>query len=317
MRERWSNVSYGDRNAAAPEDLFASLAVNPDVYYHNRRYMRFNRVLEGLKMMERATGEKLDIAYPTSRKVFTHQGRVRWAPDPYRLVINPAGGRFASGERVEVTLKVEARDAEIRYTIDGTEPGADARLYEGPVALADSATMKARCFKDGKARGKVAAAEFVFMRPREPDNPEDAVPGLAYAYFHGMWDRLPEFEKLTPEKTGSIEGFDLGMRARDDGFGVVYSGFVRVEEEGTYTFFTRSDDGTRLWIGPDVVVENDGLHGTQERSGTIVLKAGAHALRVAFFEKTGGESLEVLYQGPGLEKRPVPPSALSRLDGAE
>jgi hypothetical protein len=79
-RESWENVFYGPHNAARPEGLFAPLVVNTDIYYHDRKYMRFGRVLEGLNIMQRTTGEKLDIIYPTSGKIFTHHGRVKWAP---------------------------------------------------------------------------------------------------------------------------------------------------------------------------------------------------------------------------------------------
>jgi hypothetical protein len=123
---------------------------------------------------------------------------------------------------------------------------------------------------------------------------------------------LPNFAALTPVKSGTAANFDLSVRNRDDNFALRFSGFVNVATDGTYTFYTSSDDGSKLFIGTTEVVNNDGLHASQERSGTIGLKAGRHAIRVEFFEATGGEVLSVSYQGPGLAKQAIPASALSR-----
>ena len=50
----------------------------------------------------------------------------------------------------------------------------------------------------------------------------------------------------------------------------------------------RALHGSKLWIGPQLVVENDGLHGMQERTGSIGLQAGKHAITIGFFERGGG-----------------------------
>ena len=86
-----------------------------------------------------------------------------------------------------------------------------------------------------------------------------------------------------------------------------------VPTTGLYTFFTTSDDGSRLFIGDTLVVENNGVHGSQERSGVIGLQAGKHAFRVEYFEATGSATLAARYQGPGIAKQIIPNAALSYL----
>ena len=134
---------------------------------------------------------------------------------------------------------------------------------------------------------------------------------LNYAYYTGSWSALPDFSTLSPAMTGTVDGFDLSPRTQDDSFGFVYSGYLHVPADGSYTFFTTSDDGSKLSIDGMEVVNNDGLHGAQERSGTLSLTAGEHEIRVTFFEATGGQSLSVSWQGPGLSKEPIPSSALT------
>jgi len=151
---------------------------------------------------------------------------------------------------------------------------------------------------------------------RNPDNPTDTESGIEYSYYEGNWDLLPDFGTLTPVKTGNSSNFDLSVRDQNDYFGFEFSGYIEVPADGDYTFYTSSDDGSKLYIGEEEIVDNDGLHGVQESSGSIGLKAGKHAIRVVFFEKTGEESLSVSWEGPGLSKAAVPSNALYRATDA-
>ncbi len=145
---------------------------------------------------------------------------------------------------------------------------------------------------------------------RNPENPATPVSGLQYEYYEGAWSNLPDFNALPPVKTGTTPAFDLSPRNQSDNFGFRYRGYVDIPTDGIYTFYTDSDDGSRLYIGPALVVENDGLHGSQERGGAIGLKAGKHAITVAFFERDGGEVLTVSYDGPGIAKQVIPAGKL-------
>lgn len=148
---------------------------------------------------------------------------------------------------------------------------------------------------------------------RDPENPANTVNGLDYKYYHGTWDVLPDFNALAPVKTGTVTNFDLTPRTQDDDFGFSYTGYVNVPADGSYTFYTSSDDGSRLYIGTQLVVDNDGLHGSIEESGVIGLKAGKHALRVTFFENGGAQLLDVRYSGPSISKQLIPNTALYRI----
>lgn len=140
--------------------------------------------------------------------------------------------------------------------------------------------------------------------------PTGSAPGISYEYFEGEWDALPDFSALTPVATGTSDSFDISSRSRDDRFGFRFSARISIETAGNYTFYTSSDDGSRLYVDGNMVVDNDGLHAIQERSGTVNLTAGDHLLVVTFFEKAGGEGLTVQYQGNGTAKQLIPSSVL-------
>jgi alpha-L-fucosidase len=217
-------------------------------------------------------------------------------------------------DTIDVSVSSSRGNVEIRYTLDGSEPQVDAPLVSGPIHLTQSATVSARCFRKGKPVSGSAKAAFTKVEPAPAVEVEGVVPGISYSYYEGDWDRLPDFGIIKPVKRGVAENFSLAPRAREDNFGLLFPGFIRVPADGVYTFYTDSDDGSRLYIGDDLVVENDGLHGMQERKGAVALAAGLHPIRVIYFDKTGGDGLNISYRGPGIEKKPIPSEALYHLN---
>ncbi|GGE96521.1 PA14 domain-containing protein [Hymenobacter cavernae] len=151
---------------------------------------------------------------------------------------------------------------------------------------------------------------------RTPENPTGTVAGLDYKYYEGSWNTLPNFAALTPTKSGTVATPSLTVAERENAYALQYTGYITVPADGQYTFYTNSDDGSRLYIGSTLVVDNDGLHGDQELNGTVGLQAGTHAFTVTFFENDGGQTLQVSYAGPGVGKQIVPASAYKRAAGA-
>ena len=147
---------------------------------------------------------------------------------------------------------------------------------------------------------------------RFPENPTNTISGLDRSYYLGQWGSLPDFPALTAARVDISVNFTITPNSGDN-FAYAFTGFINAPADGTYTFYTTSDDGSKLVIGSTEVVNNDGLHASQERSRSIGLRAGRHAVRVTFFEQGGGETLDVSWSGPGLSKQPVADGALSRV----
>ena len=226
--------------------------------------------------------------------------------------ISPGGGFLFSPIQVAITCATSG--AQIYYTLDGSAPTQSSILYSAAFTLSSPATIKARGFKSGKTQSEVGSTDFV--APRLPENPANAVAGLNYSYYEGSWSSLPNFNSLSSIKTGTVNGFDLSIRNRDDNFGVVYAGFVAVPQDGMYTFTTSSDDGSALYIGTTEVVNNDGTHGAQNASGVIGLKAGKHLISVVYFEGGGEQVLTASWQGPGVTTGQIPAGALFHVSGS-
>ena len=64
-----------------------------------------------------------------------------------------------------------------------------------------------------------------------------------------------------------------------------WRGTIEIPAAGSYGFQTASDDGSMLYIDEQLVVDNDGAHGTAEKQGTVELTEGPHDLVITFFER--------------------------------
>ncbi len=155
---------------------------------------------------------------------------------------------------------------------------------------------------------------------RHPENPIGDSAGLDVRYYALTSPAvLPSFGSLTPYLTGTAmqvnyasTGGNFAASGRADNVGARWTGWVKVDEPGQYSFSINSDDGSRMLIGDTVVVSNDGLHGMVEVTGTIALGAGKHAITIDFFEAGGGAGCIASLAGPGIAKAPIPAARLTR-----
>ncbi|MEM6801060.1 MAG: PA14 domain-containing protein [Bacteroidota bacterium] len=95
-----------------------------------------------------------------------------------------------------------------------------------------------------------------------------------------------------------------------DTYSIRYTGKIYIETSDTYTFYTSSDDGSKLSINGNQVSINDGLHGTTETNGSVYLVQGFHDFEALFFEYTGGASFTWSYSSGSISKQTVPMSIL-------
>jgi alpha-L-fucosidase len=211
---------------------------------------------------------------------------------------------------MKVNLSSNLERVNIRYTLDGSQPSSDSPVYRKPIQLEQTTTVKCQVYRDAQAISAVVEKTFTEVVPRTADTAVKLAPGLLYEYFHGTWDNLPDFDKLEPVSSGEVDSFDIRPKERKEYFAFRFNGYITVPRDGVYKFYVASDDGSRLYIGKDLVVDNDGLHGSVEAMDRIALGAGAHPVTVCFFQKSGGVDFEVSYSGPGIEKQSVPASSL-------
>ncbi|MCH2025895.1 MAG: trypsin-like peptidase domain-containing protein [Verrucomicrobiales bacterium] len=139
--------------------------------------------------------------------------------------------------------------------------------------------------------------------------PEEGMkPGIRFEAFSGKWDKLPDFNSLEPIQEGIVQIPSEKAFIPESGeeYGLRFTGYIKIKKEGLYTFNLSSDDGSKLSIGNQLFVDNDGLHGVMSAIGMIRLKPGMHPINITFFENSGDQKLDVSYEGPDISLQQIP-----------
>ncbi|KAI8598853.1 hypothetical protein EDD21DRAFT_176010 [Dissophora ornata] len=177
---------------------------------------------------------------------------------------------------------------------------------------------------DSSATGPPIAATSVSQHL--PHLRHDYRPGVAFEYYQGEWDWLPNFDEMQPDNAGIVGNFMIDDTTENDlfrqrythqvrrqfkesgNFAVRFTTHIDITQDGVYSFWLSSNDGSVLYVANTLVVENDGMHYTAEAEGRIMLQAGKHPMTVEFFHRNGkmlegfrstGPSLVVSYRAPG------------------
>jgi PA14 domain len=123
---------------------------------------------------------------------------------------------------------------------------------------------------------------------------------------------MPDYTKLTPMFEGVASDLQVETRQLSaDNWAIVLEGDFNVDRPGKYTFYLNSDDGSKLYIDDQLVIDNDGDHSLLELSGEKELSAAKHKLRIEFFEAGGEAILELDLAGPAMERQPFPVDRVS------
>jgi hypothetical protein len=145
-----------------------------------------------------------------------------------------------------------------------------------------------------------------------PPPPPTTGRGLLGEYFN-TWNLLgASISRVDP-----AVDYDWGADAplpgiNPDGFGVRWTGFVTPEFSETYTFYTVSNDGARLWVGDRIVIDKGIDQPLTEWSGTIDLIGGqSYPLRLEYYDNTGQAVARLLWSSASTPKQVVPADRLS------
>lgn len=169
----------------------------------------------------------------------------------------------------------------VRYilSLDSTDTGQKEGSYESPVALTTQLT-------DGK----------------------NMLPGLLVEVFtdqEGL-TKLPVYDATKKSNQAGIVTDFQGLDATDFGgltedFVLVANGFLFVENETLAGIRILSDDGSRVTIDGQLILDNDGLHGTEVKETTVSLTKGYHPVMIEYMNGKGGRYLSFEWKPKGAE----------------
>jgi len=229
---------------------------------------------------------------------------------PTVQLVSPASDTVVAAAS-DLVLEASADHADrVEFFVDDASVGVDsASPYtttwtppsDGPFTLTATATDE---------NGDEDSGEAVTVTVESAEDGGADSTGVTYSYYEGTWDRLPDFESLSPVESGTTDTFTLAPAQRETHFALRFEGFLKVPADTAYTFSVESDDGATLHIGSTLVVDNDGVHESTEASGTIRLSGGYHPITVAYFEADGAERLAVRWESDSIAQTTIPPERL-------
>ena len=208
-----------------------------------------------------------------------------------------------------VTLQPPAPGIALGYQVGSNE---QLLAYEKPFVMKGDGIVKAFALAEaGMLPADTAEVALkglsLFKAMKAPANLQA---GLRYQYFEADEIDMRALVSTPVKSSGVTATPSIAIKQRKDKFGFVFEGWIKVEKTSGYEFFTSSDDGSLLFIDGKEVVNNDGNHGAEEKSGRCILEKGYHSFRLQYFDSGGGNELKVSYQPFGENKRLIDAAVL-------
>jgi len=229
---------------------------------------------------------------------------------PY--IINSIG-YFAYTTKVELGCATDG--AEIHYTLDGTLPTENSRLYKKPFTLSKSAELKVCAFKAGLKPSpllKINSIKAKFEKATDV-SADSLINGVQYKYYEGLVNSAYNIQKGIVKKTGNLKYFSLEPAEVKEMYGFSFNGYIYIPEEQIYSFYTKSDDGSILLIDNKEVVNNDGAHSASRAiSNSIALSKGFHPYNLLYFNRYNDAVVIVGWGSKKISSQTIPAKYLFR-----
>ncbi len=144
-----------------------------------------------------------------------------------------------------------------------------------------------------------------------PATQSDDGTGLTASYYSGGTN----FETFVSSRTDANINFNwlagINPAGSADSFSVRWTGAIKAPTSGTFTFYTQSDEGVRMWVNGVLIIDNWTAHASLEDSGMISLVAGTkYTIILEYYEGSGQSQIELRYSGPATPKQIIPQSVL-------
>ncbi|HWC59013.1 MAG TPA: PA14 domain-containing protein, partial [Verrucomicrobiae bacterium] len=190
------------------------------------------------------------------------------------------------------------------------EPTTNSLLYLVPFPLTNTTTLKVKAFKAGFVDSGVIATTLVNSSALGHGT------GLLGEYFSNQSKTFTNPPTPTLTRTDAVVNFDWGAGSpapeiSADNFTVRWTGSVQPLVSDTYTFYTMTDDGCRLWINNQQIINNWRARGASEQTGTFtMIGQQRYNIRLEYYETQGNAKASLSWANHSMEKAIIPQTQL-------
>ena len=232
-------------------------------------------------------------------------------------VPNPSGmaEKTVFTDSTLVTITNQQPNTILRYTTDGSEPTVNSETYNKQFYVNETTEVKVAAFDNNGQKSDVITGLYEKQEYRKGDDVENLKKGVVSKTFNGKFRSATLIKGKNPT-TKIIEKITITEQNNEASAGHIFTGYIKIEEKGVYTFNISSNDGSILEIGGNTVVDYDGFHNNvivgvdQYKSGQIALDKGYHQFTVNYFDWGTGEFIKILIESNSLKKQEINPSIL-------
>lgn len=286
---QWSKEGWGYQQISTPEELLT-------------RYEELYRKLFELQKTEglaAAVYTQVSDVETESNGLMTYDRKVLKI-DPALLKLahrgqmppRPTTSANIFVKKTNVELATVKPNAVIEYAIETGKGPLKWQRYSTPIPIKSNTAIVTRATWPDSLKSHEQRYVFTKTNAMKPKGKTGSEAGLSAKVYEGSWEKLPDFTTMTPVKELVVNDLSLKQVMWKEDFGVVFNGWLEVPATGVYTLHLRSDDGSRLMLDGQLLIDNEGLHGMGDQPKSVALIAGKHPLNLAFFQKKGGVGLE-------------------------
>ncbi|MCC8146680.1 MAG: family 20 glycosylhydrolase [Bacteroidales bacterium] len=178
-------------------------------------------------------------------------------------------------------------DIELRYTTDETIPDKNSPLYTDPFEIDQSTRFNIRMFRPDGSAADILKILYAKEEYRPGHEGLSSNVGLKCEWHEGIFRQCSQIETVPPKQEYIVESIKVpeGVGGKR---GLIYSGYINIPKKDIYTFYLASDDGSKLYINEEPVVDNDGPHGPVTLSAQMALDKGLHPIKLYYFDMNNG-----------------------------
>ncbi|MEO8886863.1 MAG: family 20 glycosylhydrolase [Mucilaginibacter sp.] len=220
------------------------------------------------------------------------------------------------GTQLPVNLKPSVTTAKVYYTIDGYTPRETDLEFTKPITYNvppdQYRELQSIAITPTGKRSDILRTVVYNKPPFPPVNYTGTAMGLRYQLFTGTFNSTSQLNTVgVLDSTLIAKSFNIvSFRRNNQPFGIIYNGYIRIDEDGLYGFSTASDDGSVILIDDMPVVDNDGKHVLFEKGGSVPLLKGFHKFTLKYFNQGITGSLRVFMTIPGKPKGELSPDTM-------
>ena len=261
------------------------------------RETAITQILPRLAALSEITWSAKNKNYPDfSRKLTKLFNRYDAERYPYFIepVICDALGKFI--DKTSIALNSDYPYAEIRYSLDGSDPLQGNLTFSDSIGIAQSCDLRAIAVLPNGATSNVLIKKIEKVRPIEAMAGGELYNGINYTYDEVQIAALDEYVPTKMTQSGQLDSLVFPINAREDFFVLNYSGYLSIPNTAIHELRLTSDDGSRLVIDEQLVIDNDSIHAPISVQGAIALEKGYHPFNLLYFEGNYGQMLKLEYK---------------------